>query len=344
MTSKRDAKSLMGPRIDEIHRRKDVAESSATNDVQVFERVRDGTPDPPYVDAAQGFVLFSLSSEEHWPRCKDPRQPAIKVWGAFPSRAVALDHAAHVEGVLGGDAKVNFMVSETHRWIVACRSPARTADPQCAATQLQCMLSVMTDTKARDQHEFDDNVKRSKSGSVLFKDVEDAQSRSKQDGTLLRGLTPTPADRNYTSTIPPKQNFSVVCFLPDRGDAPYPEFAFCVLRCCDTEKEADRYIRNVAAVRVMDHDIHVVDTGSWNFPQMLVDGIVPQEKYRNAELDKVMSSHRTSTSEAQAFAAQHGSREASTEGEEVCGRISEQIQAESDVQSIVTLNHTANES
>ena len=285
-----NARDLMDPRLKEIERRQGVARNDFSD--SAFPRVQDGAADVPFDDAAQQFVLFSTSHKGMFPRCRDPHQPAVLIFGSFASVEDANAHALHLreQGL-----SMNFQVNAARTWIVACRDEARVRDPSASEAQLARLQERRRVQAARDEAEFRDNVARQKAGSVPVAAEEAPASQAD-----LGGL------RSCTGSVPAVhllrgQTHAVVLFLPDDSGDEYPEFAFQVLRCCADASDADRFVRNVAASRIADVDIHVVEANAWVFPQLLLTQAVPDERYRNEELNKVMATQRTSTDEAHAF-------------------------------------------
>ena len=282
----------MEPRLKEIQRREGVARNDFSD--SAFPRVQDGAADVPFDDASQQFVLFSTSHKGMFPRCKDPQQPAVLIFGAFAAVEDAHAHALHLreQGL-----QMNFQVNAARTWIVACRDEARVRDPSASEAQMARLQERRRQQAVRDEAEFRDNVGRHKAGSVPVSVEESSASRADVDRGGLRSSTGmVPAVHLLRG-----QTHAVVLFLPDDGGEEYPEFAFQVLRCCADASDADRFVRNVAATRIVDVDIHVVEANAWVFPQLLLTQAVPDERYRNEELNKVMATQRTSTDEARAF-------------------------------------------
>jgi hypothetical protein len=282
-------KDIMQPRYEEIQRRKDIP-SIGADDMSHFSRVKDGSSDSPYVDGNQSVVLFSVSSEKMYPRCRDPSQPGLMIVGVFPDSESAVSHAASLPAVQ------NYQTQRTHTWTICFRDAFRLSDPSLCEKSLQDLIRAKEEEEKRNRREFEENVRGMKTGSVPTKAKDDYDSS--KEGRDVKNLKPVASN---TMACIRGQTHAVVCFLLDTETTEYPEFGIKVLRICDSQEAADRYVRNVASVHITDMDIHVVETCAWLFPQMLLTDVVPNEQFRHEELHKVMANQKCSTSEARAF-------------------------------------------
>ena len=283
-------KDLMGPRIDEIQRRKE-AESTTFDDVTMFERVKDGKKDAMFFDETQQFVLFSLSSENMFPICMDAQQPGLMILGTFESLEEAVNHSKELTA---NGAKFSMLVNSVHRWLIAARSEKRLTDEKLMEEKLKRLQEEDKEERDRGRKEFEDNVKRSKSGSVSMK---------KEKNEVPVDITNKKGNKSKVSqgARDPSKRFAVISVICDQSGEDFPEFAFMVLQCFETCDEADKFVRNVVCLEIQDYNIHVVETCAWLFPQLMLTETVPNEVFRHSELDKVMSNHRTSSDHARAF-------------------------------------------
>ena len=74
----------------------------------------------------------------------------------------------------------------------------------------------------------------------------------------------------------------------------------CVWAAFDTESEALRYVKKVAARELPDHDLAVVGMYEWLYPHLMTSDRVPQ-LYRNVELNNIMKHARTSRTRVSEF-------------------------------------------
>lgn len=284
--------AVLAPRYKEIERRETA--TAVPNDHCTYDRVRDGKADPPFVDAAHSFVVFSLSQQKIPPMCTDVFQPAVLVHGTFASEETAREFAAALHEAA---PVMHVFVDVTHKWIVATRDTTRMRDSGVVDAVLQDLIAQKQLRDRLDAEEFHANVKNSKAGSACIKT--ERKTRVNDGGqSSHRTSASVPAAVRH-----PSHSRAVVSFLVDYNQAEFPEFAFCVLRTTEDDTEAERFIKNVAVVNVDDTDFHVVNLSEWLFPQLLVTESLEQECFPNPELDAVMKHRRTCTAEAQAFDA-----------------------------------------
>jgi hypothetical protein len=85
------------------------------------------------------------------------------------------------------------------------------------------------------------------------------------------------------------QRVACVCFVPDTEEPDAPEFLFQVLGCFATDTDADRYVRNVAAAHISEHDIDLVQAVRWVFPTADLKEV--KHEYRSSELTSIMQEH-----------------------------------------------------
>ena len=93
VTYKMAARELLAPHHAEIRRRADIqaAGPDALNS-KFFTRVEDDGIDQPFVNPEQIFVVFSLSQRELAPIPRDLTNPGVCFYGAFETRAEAMEH------------------------------------------------------------------------------------------------------------------------------------------------------------------------------------------------------------------------------------------------------------
>ena len=77
----------------EIRRRADLVHEGGVNP-GVFERADGDGPQFEFVQPDQSWVLFSVSHARMCPLALDPRNPAVRIYGAFDTREAAVAHSA----------------------------------------------------------------------------------------------------------------------------------------------------------------------------------------------------------------------------------------------------------
>ncbi len=137
---------------------------------------------------------------------------------------------------------------------------------------------------------FHENVAQQKAGSTTEPDAK------KQEANEIK-------DKGKTHRLPVgaevrDQRFAVVSFVRDDGTP--PRFLFNVYGLFATEADCNRYVRNAAGEQVTDHDICVVSTCQWLFPQKVRSEQV-REVYRDDELNRIMGHHKKQPAEVKRY-------------------------------------------
>ena len=85
--------NVFRPAFEEIARRSAAPKGSNANTTTYFERSTNATL-TPYELSDQDFVLMSMGTDVLAPRPLDPTRPSVRVYGSFPTREDAVDHAS----------------------------------------------------------------------------------------------------------------------------------------------------------------------------------------------------------------------------------------------------------
>ena len=299
---------------EEIQRRADAAaDLRGCDEHSSFERVTDADElDPPFQAADQRWVVYGLSHVGMPPIASDPSNPGVRIYGLLSSKQEALEYAAE----LGAADKTScLLVGPTHDWEVAVKSVERARDPAYKASKKRRIAEAHALLRAASTAEFRSNVEAAKTGGheLATEDTVvstaarerrraergDAFERLQRDGTQAGTRVPGAA------TIE-GQRHAVCCFVKDvspevvAGDDD-PEFCFMVLAAFDTKKECDRYVRNVAADRIQEHALDVVDLRRWLYPEHPDLEEKVSIVYRHKELTEVMQRKKADVGEVDRF-------------------------------------------
>lgn len=98
-----------------------------------------------------------------------------------------------------------------------------------------------------------------------------------------------------------RQNFAVISVVQDYEEGKEP--GFIVWGAFDSEQEAKKYELNVAAKKVTNHDIAIVNMYEWVYPHLMNSDRVEQ-LYRNQELNNIMRQARTRAKQVDDFKEQ----------------------------------------
>ena len=292
----------------EIRRRAAVHSEGNVNSC-MFERVDDDGLDDPLENPEQTFVVFSLSHREFAPRASDPTNPGLCVYGAFETREEAMEHAAEVQR---RHPKHSLLIDRTHQWICAPATVAHLQDEAHICAKRDALLRAHANEQAAARREFDANVAEQRAGRVAHPAAEDGGGGGDGDGGGGGGdgdgdggaaAPKDPAVRVHRACRVDGQALAVLSVLPDSDED--AEFLFRVYGLFESEAAANKYVRNVCGVHVQDHNIDVVKTCAWIFPQQMDGRHVQKEVYRSEELNRVMGALKRSPQEVQRFYKEH---------------------------------------
>jgi hypothetical protein len=283
------ARNAMRPYYDEIARRGRVA-AAEVRDTDYFDRVREDGDDMPFAMEEQSYVLFSLSHRGFAPVSESARAPALRVYGTFPDQESAL---AQADLVREHDPKCSLLLNRTHEWVVGASDPARMADAQHIAEKRDALLAAHRQERAQSDADFQSNVSKRQMGALPASNsnVEDERV---VDLAAVEGKVK--ARRKLPSGVQVcGQKLAALSVVRDPSDD--CEFLFTVYACFEDAASVDRWVRNVGGNEVTQHDIDVISTCEWVYPQDMRDGKASKHAYRSAELHSIMNNYKSSPEE-----------------------------------------------
>lgn len=291
----------------EIKRRAHLDECDKSS--TTFERVDTAAVDDPFEHPDQRFVVFSLSQAEFAPVPRDLSNPAVCIYGTFES---ADEARAHAQVVQRQHPTYSVLMDRTHQWIVAASTMARMSDASHTSGHRKKLISAVQARAAANTLEFEENVRNQHAGKTTVSE-QDAPAPAPTPATAAFETGETmhgdgaDAQRVSSTCRVDSQKVAVVSFVADMDESgPTREFMFRVYACYDTDDEAHRYVCNTCGTMVSDHDIDVVKTCRWVFPQRMKASCVHKEVYRTPELNKVMQAHKKNPQEVERFYREHG--------------------------------------
>lgn len=290
---------MLAPHQAEIRRRAQVhSEGNDAMNSKIFERIEDDGLDDPFENPEQIFVVFSLSQREFAPVPRDPAKPAICIYGAFETRAEAMEHVSVIQKM---HPTHSILIDTTHNWICAAATTAHLLDSEYIENKKTTLLKVAETQQETARREFEENVANHTAGNVETRPTEEdspttepTESEQPEEGNTTHAST-----RVHRNCRVDGQTLAVISVLPD--DSADCEFIFRVYALYNDEASANRYVRNVCGCRVQNHHIDVINTCSWAFPQQMKGDKVRKEVYRSDELNKVMNALKRSPQEVQHF-------------------------------------------
>lgn len=273
------------PAFDEITRRSGAAASLVSAETTFFPRTPDG-PTGGFERAGQEHVLVSMATSALAPRLLDPERPCLRVYGAFPTRQDAVDHADVVRAV---DVACSLVLLRRGEWALLPQSEASRDDRAENARRTAARVDAHAAALAEAARAFDACVAERRAAQPLAAAAappsEEQRAEAEAEEVVYGSLRRLRAGAEVRG-----QNAAVLCVARDTGaaasDPAGREPAVCVLGCFESTSEADAWCRNVGSRRVTDHDLLVVPTCEWisvNDPPS-----AQKSHYRVDELQRIM--------------------------------------------------------
>ena len=274
----------------------------------VFEK-KPGFSNVPFVDQMQRFVLYSVSHAQSPPIATDPKNPAIRLYGAFQNEKTAI---AHAQKVMSSDPTTSIMLCETHRWNLATFSTELAKDATYVKTKTDLLLKRSQVEASVSKARFEQHCEELRKATTV----------SEQEEKPLSTTTPTDDDdfelvnkdietnnnngneNEGNQNVPPplsadcklaNQDCFCISFIKEPQEEDNPEFLFYVYWFSKNEDEMDGYIRNVACRRVKEHDILVAEACEWIHPYSDTSKI--NKIYRDDRLNDFMKRNSTDANE-----------------------------------------------
>ena len=278
-------KSTFEQHHNEIQRRSQITQQGLTDDRQ-FSKVKDAVNYDFHIKDQQ-FLVFSISQKSFAPIPVDLSNPAVCIYGCFPTNEEAVEFAHEV---IKEHGNISVFVDKLHNWITAVKDPSCLTESYVEAHKAKLLKSHQEMIHAN-LKEFEENVKNQTAGNSSSKkeqveDITDKNTKGKSHKISnkldIRG-----------------QKLAVVSFVKDTADI--PEFLFQVYGFFDKEEDANAYIRNVCGDKVEDFDIDLISTCEWVYPQNMNYENANKEVFRSEELDKIMQNHRNQPKEVAKF-------------------------------------------
>lgn len=270
---------------EEIRRRDNVTKTDYNS--KYFEPVKDDEEgeDLSFVQEDQRFVLFSLSHEEFAPVSECKNAPALRIYGAFPDIESVREH---VKAVRACDSTCSLLVHNTHEWGLGGSCPAHLADDSYVRRKREHLLELYEKRMDKNKRQFDENVTQRQVGNNEKTVERDNRANDVSSKTKVGRKAPM-------AMVMRDQRVVALSVIQD--DSADCEFLFRVYGCFETEKDANRWVRNVGGNHITDHDIDVVSTCEWMYPQSMLSSNARKEVFRSPELDKIMRNYKSKPEE-----------------------------------------------
>jgi len=283
--SLKSIKDAFKPAYDEIERRK-----TADNSERIHFEKSDNSTNLKEIIEDQSYTLFSISSERIPPCSTAQKNPAVRIYGTFPTEADAKEHAECVASI---DPKCSLFINKTNQWLVVPSSIDRIQDGELCNSIITERLQEYLKIRLENSKEFDENLK----------DVTERTVRPEYEEKPITKHENSKAHKAKNGCEVRGQKYAVIVFLPDEKTG---EPIFLIHGCLESQEEADTWIRNVLSKKVTEYDIHVVSTCEWLFLNRMQGDGAKNNKYRTPELEKIMEHQRNAPEEIKSYQEMYG--------------------------------------
>ena len=284
-----NVQQLFEPHITEIHRRRDGVLAQNDDDVVTNFKTSENSAPTEYDLTEQRVVLYSVAHTDMPPRVASARHGSVRVIGLFADDDEAREHAAEVSRC---DPGCSLLLAPAREWVAVLCSPQRSADAQVRSELVARLLGDHRRAREQDARAF--HEPRETDLPVAQPSGSDGSDESDEEDGAAPPPPPAGATRRARTSMSAVarvagQRSVVLSVVHDSRDE-RGEFIIMVHGAFDSVTEADAWVRNVAAPRVNDVHIDVVDACAWICPARMTDA--PKEVFRNPELDNIIQFHK----------------------------------------------------
>lgn len=266
------------PAFEEISRRKAASSVPSVDTVSHFSTC--GVP-ASFDVPGQEYVLLTLGTSVLAPRPLERTRPSARVYGAFPTRDDALEHA---EVVRERDQTCSLLIVRRGAWVLLPTDEATRDDSEAAAARIAEKLDDYAAHRFKEREDFVQVVNEKASSRPVASAASANDPEEEREMREAEALVYQPPKRLRAGAEVRGQGSAVVCVLPDRSGG---EALLKVVGCFETSADADNWCRDVGSRHITDHDLFVTSTCEWFFPNG--DGqLATRERYRITELQCIM--------------------------------------------------------
>lgn len=257
---------------------------------QNFEKTTGPGSKLPFKDSKHTHFLFSISHSGVPPIANDPTNPAIRIYGTFPSADAAVKHG---KKIMDADPTCHLGVGECHKWTLACCNLKNLADSEYIQAKTSRLLKRNNIENSVREARFKQHQEELRKATVIKDEVPLNQKKIGEDEPETPAIVEVVNDLPTLTSecMPVNQSVFCVSVVNDEPSEDVPEFLFYVYRTCRDETEADGYVRGVASREVSDYNIYVVDCCEWVFP--MTDMKFAPKTYRDKRLNDIMNRDMT---------------------------------------------------
>ncbi len=257
-----------------------------------FDRTGGSGSKLPFKDPNNQFLVYSVSHKQVPPIATDPKNPAIRVYGTFPTRQTAQTYATKLQSV---DPTCSILLSNLHDWVLVCDSLDKLQDQDYITEKSKLLLKRHHVENSVRHARFKQHQDELRNNKALDEDtpvkIEQSALEKPEIEEIIEEILPNNLPVLTADCMLANQSVICLSFIKDEPTSDNHEFMFYAYRACKDEDEAGNYVKDVASRKVDDHDIYVVETGQWVFP--LSDAKHAPKYYRDKRLHELMNRNLT---------------------------------------------------
>ena len=270
--------AVLMPAFAEISRRSNVATALQSQDESLtyFSHVEGVESSVPLHIPEQDYVLLSMGTAVLAPRPLNCCHPALRVYGAFPSRDDAIEHASLIDTTV-----CSIVIVQRSEWILMPQDLPTRDDIQLNRERVaqKLTLDVQRRTESNRLFELAREARRPCEQLTPERQNDDDDGGGEDAEAQVYGR---PKRLRAGSEVRGQAVFAF-CAIPDKQNG---ECLIKVLGCFESTMEANAWVRNVGSRDVVHHAIYVAPTCEWIYP----NGTLKTTKtfYRIDELQRIM--------------------------------------------------------
>lgn len=267
------------PAFEEIQRRSEAAHAQAS-ETTFFARGSNPCQ-LPFELPEQEFVLLTIGTPVLEPVPLHADRPAARIYGAFPTRADAVEHA---EIVRERDRRCSLLVVERDRWVLFPINEELRDDPERAALRRDAKLEAYRARRTDEFADFERAVAERRACTAAAPPPPEEEDPAEEAAAReAERLVYAPPKRLRAGAEVRGQAAAAVAVVRDE----FGEVLLRVFGCFESAADAESWCRDVGSRRVTDHDLMIVSTCEWFYPNG--DGrFSGNPRYRIGELQRIM--------------------------------------------------------
>ena len=234
----------------------------------------------PFDIPGQTYVLLTMGTSVLAPKPLHTDRPCARIYGAFPTREDAMEHA---QLVVERDPNCSMVVVQQDSWFLFPTTERYRDSPEDAEKRVQEKLQRHGDSILQEQIDFERAIMERRQRPDLPQSYNAGDPEEEREEVEAENLVYAPPKRIRAGAEVRGQAVVALVVIPDK----FGEVLMKVLGCFESTGEADRWCQDVGSRHVTQHDIFVVPTCDWFYPNG-IGKCTTNERYRIGELQRIM--------------------------------------------------------